>query len=120
MLKLISSFFINGLLLLIFSELVFQINSQQIVFPLKIINSSYSKYSSVKNVFIKAKSLEQINCFNSFSKKFLVDNQQMLSIKIDILNSLLFGAEIEIGSNSQKFNVILDTGSQILWVPEIE
>lgn len=119
MLKLISSFFINGLLLLIFSELVFQINSQQIVFPLKLMNSSYSKYSPVKNVFIKAKSLEQINCFNSFSKKFLVDNQQMLSIKIDILNSLLFGAEIEIGSNSQKFNVILDTGSQILWVPEI-
>ena len=63
MLKLISSFFINGLLLLIFSELVFQINSQQIVFPLKIINSSYSKYSSVKNVFIKAKSLEQIKFF---------------------------------------------------------
>ena len=32
---------------------------------------------------------------------------------------MLFATEIEIGSNSQKFNVILDTGSQILWVPEI-
>ena len=31
---------------------------------------------------------------------------------------MLFGIEIEIGSNSQKFNVILDTGSQILWIPE--
>ena len=47
------------------------------------------------------------------------DSQATLTANIDILYSQLFAAEIEIGSNNQKFNVILDTGSQILWVPEI-
>ena len=92
--------------------------SEQISLPLKLVNSTFSKYSSVEYIFIKTNDLSNINLFNSVNNKFLQNSQQALSSKIEILNSFLFAAEIEIGSNSQKFNVILDTGSQILWVPE--
>ena len=93
-------------------------NSEQIKIPIKLINTTFSKYSSVKQVFIKVESLTKINIYNSKVNKFLQNPQQTLNCKVGILNSFLFAAEIEIGSNSQKFNAILDTGSQILWIPE--
>jgi hypothetical protein len=110
-----------SIVLITFLIKVIRINSQQIEIPLKLINSSYSKYPISKTIFIKKKSLSKIkvNSFNILQKSFLSDTQTTLSCNIDILNSLLFAAEIEIGSNNQKFNVVLDTGSQILWVPEI-
>ena len=36
-----------------------------------------------------------------------------------INNNLIFLANIKIGSNNQQFNLVLDTGSLILWVPKI-
>ena len=105
-------------LIFILFILVLGVNSEQISLPLKLVNSTFSKYSSVEYIFIKTNDLSNINLFNSVNNKFLQNSQQALSSKIEILNSFLFAAEIEIGSNSQKFNVILDTGSQILWVPE--
>ena len=118
MLKKISGFIKNGIIL-IYLQLLIRVSSQQIKFPLRIINSTFSKYTKVKNIFIKKNSLSSINCFNSLKKNILAEGPQILSSKIDIVSSMLFATEIEIGSNSQKFNVILDTGSQILWVPEI-
>ena len=117
MLKLIICQIKNDLFI-IFLFLVLRTNSEQIKYPLKLINSTFDKYYSVKKVFIEVNSLTTINSFNSFHKKFLQNSKQSLSCEIEVLNSLLFSAEIELGSNGQKFNVILDTGSQILWVPE--
>ena len=99
---------------------VINIKSQTIELPLKIINSSYSKYPISKKIYIKKYSLFNINHLKHLKNSFIGGSQSTLSINIDILYSLLFAAEIELGSNNQKFNVILDTGSQILWVPEIE
>ena len=102
-----------------FLNIIININTQQIEIPLKLINTSFSRYPIPKIIFIKKKSLNNINFPNHLTKSFLEDSQSTLSCNIEILDSLLFAAEIEIGSNDQKFNVILDTGSQILWVPEI-
>ena len=117
MLKIKSDINKNCLLIILFISFL-TTNSEQIKIPIKLINTTFSKYSSVKQVFIKVNSLLKINIFNSIINKFLQNQQQTLNCKVEILNSFLFAAEIEIGSNSQKFNVILDTGSQILWVPE--
>ena len=118
MLRKISGLIKNGIII-IYLELLLRISSQQIIYPLKMINSTFSKYKKAENIFIKTSSLSNINCFNSLKKNIFTETPRILSSKIDILNSMLFATEIEIGSNSQKFNVILDTGSQILWVPEI-
>ena len=115
MLKKISK---NGIIF-IYLELLLRVSSQQIKYPLKIINSTFSKYKKVKNIFIKTSSLSNINIFNSLKKNIFAETPNILSSKIEIVSSMLFATEIEIGSNSQKFNVILDTGSQVLWVPEI-
>ena len=119
MLKIKSEINKNCFLIILFISFL-TTNSEQIKIPIKLINTTFSKYSSVKQVFIKVNSLLKINIFNSIINKFLQNQQQTLNCKVEILNSFLFAAEIEIGSNSQKFNVILDTGSQILWVPEID
>ena len=118
MLKKINGLIKNGIIF-IYLELLLRVSSQQIKYPLKIINSTFSKYKKVKNIFIKTSSLSNINIFNSLKKNIFAETPSILSSKIEIVSSMLFATEIEIGSNSQKFNVILDTGSQVLWVPEI-
>ena len=118
MLKKISGLIKNGIIF-IYLELLLRVSSQQIKYPLKIINSTFSKYKKVKNIFIKTSSLSNINFFNSLKKNIFAETPNILNSKIEIVSSMLFATEIEIGSNSQKFNVILDTGSQVLWVPEI-
>jgi len=95
------------------------IKSNQIEIPLKLINTSFTKYPTPKTIFIKKNSLLNINCLNNYEYSFLSDSQNTLSVNLDILFSLLFAVEVEIGSNNQKFNLIMDTGSQILWVPEV-
>ena len=38
-----------------------------------------------------------------------------------ILNTgILFLGNIKIGSNSQSFNLVFDTGSYIIWVPKLD
>ena len=118
MLKKINGLIKNGIIF-IYLLLLLRVSSQQIKYPLKIINSTFSKYKKVKNIFIKTSSLSNINIFNSLKKNIFAETPSILSSKIEIVSSMLFATEIEIGSNSQKFNVILDTGSQVLWVPEI-
>ena len=93
--------------------------SQQIEIPLKLINTSYLKYPKPKTIFINKNSLYNIKSFHLLKNSFISDSQTTLSCNIELLNSFLFAAEIEIGSNSQKFDVVLDTGSEILWVPEV-
>jgi hypothetical protein len=108
----------NFFLLIIFLIITI-ITSPQIELPLKLINISYSKYSKPKKIFINKNSLYNIKSFHHLKKSFITDSQTTLSCNIELLNSFLFAAEIEIGSNNQKFDVVLDTGSEILWVPEI-
>ena len=50
-------------------------NSEQIKIPIKLINTTFSKYSSVKQVFIKVESLTKINIYNSKVNKFLQNPQ---------------------------------------------
>ena len=42
---------------------------------------------------------------------------QSISSHINNLDNYLFATEMTIGSNNQKFTILLDTGSEILWVP---
>ena len=42
---------------------------------------------------------------------------QSISSHINNLDNYLFATEMLIGSNDQKFTILLDTGSEILWVP---
>ena len=70
MLKKINGLIKNGIIF-IYLELLLRVSSQQIKYPLKIINSTFSKYKKVKNIFIKTSSLSNINFFNSLKKIFL-------------------------------------------------
>ena len=107
------------ILLIILFLIIKHIKTQQIEIPLKLINTSFSKYPLSKTIFIKKNSLININSLYKFKYSFISNTQTTLSANIDILYSLLFAVEIEIGSNNQIFNVIMDRGSQILWVPDI-
>ena len=40
-----------------------------------------------------------------------------VSGQFNTLDNYLFGADLSIGSNKQTFTILLDTGSEILWVP---
>ena len=73
--------------------LIFVIKSYQIKIPLKLVKTTFQKRLS-----------------NKLSGLDLITSQDNTVI------NYLFGAEITIGSNKQPFTVILDTGSEILWV----
>jgi hypothetical protein len=53
----------------------------------------------------------------SIPKKVSDKSTQSISDQFNTLDNYLFAADIEIGSNKQPFTVLLDTGSEILWVP---
>ena len=52
----------------------------------------------------------------SISRKVSNNSPQTISDNFNTLNNYLFAADITIGSNKQPFTVLLDTGSEILWV----
>lgn len=45
--------------------------------------------------------------------------KNMMSGKVKDLDNYLFAVDVTIGSNKQNFTLILDTGSEIVWVPGI-
>lgn len=64
---------------------------------------------------VKTKYRKTIN-----KKASLLNNQPsktIISDKFYTLEDFLFATNITIGSNNQQFTIILDTGSEILWVP---
>ena len=79
----------------IFSMIIILIaifKTYQIKIPLKLINTPFQK---------------------RISNKIPVDS---ITTQDNSIANYLFGTEITIGSNKQPFTVILDTGSEILWV----
>ena len=62
-----------------------------------------------KNIKIK------IPDYSKNNKTLFIDEGKTL-----INNNLIFLANIKIGSNNQQFNLVLDTGSFVLWVPKID
>ena len=108
---------INRYILLIIFYLLFPYNSIYIEVPLKLYNKSLSdNYSFKKNLFNSSK-------FFQFSQKsFDIYTQKKYKPLFSYLSQLennLFVYQIKIGSDEQIFNVILDTGSSILWIPGI-
>ena len=55
--------------------------------------------------------------FQKAIHKKIVPNLSAISDEFSTLENYLFAVDLTIGSNNQKFTMLLDTGSQILWVP---
>ena len=66
-----------------------------------------------QNIIPKLKPTKEV--FNNFSNYLKIFSE---SGEYTINNETLFLAPITIGSNSQSFNLILDTGSDVLWVAQ--
>ena len=101
---------INGYILLTTFFLLFPSKSIIIPIPLKIYNNTNSCHYSFKEN-------------NLYSSTYLhlshkMKNNSLHSYLKQIENNL-FAHEVKIGSDSQVFNVILDTGSSIIWIPGI-
>ena len=101
---------INRYILLTTFFFIFPSNSFYIAIPLKIYNNANQSYSSFKS-----------NSLYSSTYLYLSHQNKNKSLHsyLNILGNNLFVQEIKIGSDSQIFNVILDTGSSILWIPRI-
>ena len=58
---------------------------------------------------------------NNNSEKDIIKNNKLFSSsgKVKIITNILFIIDMKIGSNKQLFNLIVDTGSSIAWVPKI-
>ena len=106
---------INRYILLTTFLLLFPSISYYIQVPLKQLNDSLTgNYSFKQNNFYSTyfRRLSQIKTKFFEKKKF---NQLYSYLKH--LENNLFTYEIKIGSDEQIFNVIVDTGSSILWIP---
>ena len=105
---------INRYILLTTFLFLFPSYSYYIQIPLKIFNESYSRNYSFKESNYHIANLRQITQ-KMKSCKERKKNEPLYSYLNSLDNNLL-SFEIKIGSDKQKFNVIIDTGSSILWV----
>ena len=105
---------INRYILLTTFLFLFPSYSYYIQIPLKIFNESYSRNYSFKESNYHITNLRQITQ-KMKSCKEKKKNEPLYSYLNSLDNNLL-SFEIKIGSDKQKFNVIIDTGSSILWV----
>ena len=105
---------INRYILLTTFLFLFPSYSYYIQIPLKIFNESYSRNYSFKESNYHIANLRQITQ-KMKSCKERKKNKPLYSYLNSLDNNLL-SFEIKIGSDKQKFNVIIDTGSSILWV----
>ena len=105
---------INRYILLTTFLFLFPSYSYYIQIPLKIFNESYSRNYSFKESNYHISNLRQITQ-KLKSCKEKKKNEPLYSYLNSLDNNLL-SFEIKIGSDKQKFNVIIDTGSSILWV----
>ena len=105
---------INRYILLTTFLFLFPSYSYYIQIPLKIFNESYSRNYSFKESNYHIANLRQITQ-KMKSCKEKKKNEPLYSYLNSLDNNLL-SFEIKIGSDKQKFNVIIDTGSSILWV----
>jgi hypothetical protein len=88
--------------------------SKYVQLPLYLLNESYSNNNSFNTNFSYTKNfshLSQINNNNDDSKVY-----KTLYSYVGTLDNNLLLYKIRIGSDEQEFNVILDTGSSILWI----
>ena len=105
---------INRYILLTTFLFIFPSYSYYIQFPIKIFNESYLNNYSLKQSSYHTSNLRQITQkLNNLKEK--KKNKSLYSYLNSLDNNLLF-SEIKIGSDEQKFNVILDTGSSVLWI----
>lgn len=90
-------------------------NTFSIKLPLKLINNTYSKYDIITQITLPSNTIipEKSN-----NRTFFRKLTQTVCGHVKLLDNLLLVLEIKLGSNLQKFNVILDTASFILWIPE--
>lgn len=82
--------------------------------PLKVINGTYSKYHILNEITLPSGTIIP----SKEDKTVLRKLSQNICGTIKVLDNLLLVLEVKLGSNEQKFNVILDTASFILWIPE--
>lgn len=109
---------INRYILLTFFCLLFPCNSIYIEVPLKLYNETLSD-----NHFLKKNLFNSTNFLQYTQKNIEICNKKKYKSLFSYLRQLennLFVYEIKIGSDEQIFNVILDTGSSILWIPGID
>ena len=111
--------------------LLFNLISQNIClleFPIKIINSNrIPKYKGIQfdnKIPIKLRNIINIksNVSDNYNKSLEDNSIIKLSSEsgdIKLVTSYLLSIKIELGTSNQEFNLILDTGSTITWVPLI-
>ena len=96
-----------------------------IEFPITKINlSNIPKYPDFKpDTEIPEYIIQKIRKKNpNFSKKLVLKKNNKLnssSGEIKIITNLLFVINVKLGSSKQIFNLLIDTGSSITWVPKI-
>ena len=82
--------------------------------PLNLLNESHPKKYSFNSNFSYSKNICDLSKENN--KNDGTQNYQVLYSYLSILDNNLLLYKIRIGSDEQEFNVILDTGSSILWI----